>query len=144
MKPSESSGEAAVSPTELSHMPATKRASIRLWGRLVGQAAALAGPVDILINNAGTLDPVPLRLIPDTDREDFERALQVNTIGLFQLIKTVVRSVILRQTGVIVNISSDASPNKEDLTQRRNSEPLCVFNSNSFLLSPPDPYRIIC
>jgi NAD(P)-dependent dehydrogenase (short-subunit alcohol dehydrogenase family) len=107
MKPSESSGEAAVSPTELSQMPATKRASIRLWGRLVGQAAALAGPVDILINNAGTLDPFPLRLIPDTDCEDFERALQVNTIGLFQLIKTVVGSMILRQTGVIVNIFCD-------------------------------------
>src|SRR5262249_23504200 len=27
---------------------------------IVGQAAALAGPVDILINNASTLGPVPL------------------------------------------------------------------------------------
>src|SRR5688572_960466 len=47
---------------------------------VVGQAAALAGPIDILINNASTLGPVPLRLIADTDCEDFERALQVNTI----------------------------------------------------------------
>ena len=76
---------------------------------IVGQAAALAGPVDILINNASTLGPVPLRLIPDTDCEDFERALQVNTIGPFRLIKAVVGSMILRQTGVIVNISSDAA-----------------------------------
>jgi NAD(P)-dependent dehydrogenase (short-subunit alcohol dehydrogenase family) len=76
---------------------------------IVGQAAALAGPVDILINNASTLGPVPLRLIPDTDCEDFERALQVNTVGPFRLIKAVVGSMILRQTGVIVNISSDAA-----------------------------------
>jgi NAD(P)-dependent dehydrogenase (short-subunit alcohol dehydrogenase family) len=76
---------------------------------IVGQAAALAGPVDILINNASTLGPVPLRLIPDTDCEDFERALQVNTIGPFRLIKAVVGSMVLRQTGVIVNISSDAA-----------------------------------
>lgn len=76
---------------------------------IVGQAAALAGPIDILINNASTLGPVPLRLIPDTDCEDFERALQVNTIGPFRLIKAVVGSMVLRQTGVIVNISSDAA-----------------------------------
>jgi NAD(P)-dependent dehydrogenase (short-subunit alcohol dehydrogenase family) len=76
---------------------------------IVGQAASLAGPVDILINNASTLGPVPLRLIPDTDCEDFERALEVNTIGPFRLIKAVVGSMVLRQTGLIVNISSDAA-----------------------------------
>jgi len=76
---------------------------------IVGQAAALTGPVDILINNASTLGPVPLRLIPDTDCEDFERALQVNTVGPFRLIKAVAGSMVLRQTGVIVNISSDAA-----------------------------------
>jgi len=76
---------------------------------VVGQAAALAGPVDILINNASTLGPTPLRLIPDTDCEDFERALEVNTVGPFRLIKAVVGSMALRRTGVIVNISSDAA-----------------------------------
>jgi NAD(P)-dependent dehydrogenase (short-subunit alcohol dehydrogenase family) len=76
---------------------------------IVGQAAALAGPVDVLINNASALGPVPLRLIPDTDCEDFERALQVNTVGPFRLIKAVAGSMFLRQTGVIVNISSDAA-----------------------------------
>jgi NAD(P)-dependent dehydrogenase (short-subunit alcohol dehydrogenase family) len=76
---------------------------------IVGQAAALAGPVDVLINNASSLGPVPLRLIPDSDCEDFEQALQVNTIGPFRLIKAVVGSMVLRQTGVIVNISSDAA-----------------------------------
>lgn len=76
---------------------------------IVGQAAALAGPIDVLINNASTLGPVPLRLIPDTDCEDFERALQVNAVGPFRLIKAVVGSMVLRQTGVIVNISSDAA-----------------------------------
>jgi NAD(P)-dependent dehydrogenase (short-subunit alcohol dehydrogenase family) len=76
---------------------------------IAGQAAALAGPIDILINNASTLGPVPLRLIADTDCEDFERVLQVNTIGAFRLIKAVVGSMILRQTGVVVNVSSDAA-----------------------------------
>jgi NAD(P)-dependent dehydrogenase (short-subunit alcohol dehydrogenase family) len=80
-----------------------------LWGKLAGQAPALAGPEDILINDASTLGPVLLRLILDTDCEDFERAPQVNTIGPFRLIKAAVSLVILRQTGVIVNISSNAA-----------------------------------
>lgn len=76
---------------------------------IAGQAAALAGPVDILINNASTLGPVPLRMIADTDCEDFERALQVNTIGPFRLIKAVAGSMILRRGGLVINISSDAA-----------------------------------
>ena len=76
---------------------------------LVGRAAALAGPIDVLINNASTLGPVPLRLIADTDCEDFERVLQVNTLGPFRLIKAVAGSMILRQSGVVINISSDAA-----------------------------------
>jgi NAD(P)-dependent dehydrogenase (short-subunit alcohol dehydrogenase family) len=76
---------------------------------IVGQAAALAGPVDVLINNASTLGPVPLQLLADTDCEDLERALAVNVLGPFRLIKAVAGSMLLRQTGVIVNISSDAS-----------------------------------
>lgn len=76
---------------------------------LVAQAAALAGPIDILINNASTLGPVPLRLLPDTDCEDFERALAVNAIGPFRLMKAVLGAMVLRQSGVIINISSDAA-----------------------------------
>lgn len=76
---------------------------------IAGQAAVLAGPIDILINNASTLGPVPLRLLADTDCEDFERALQVNTIGPFRLIKAVSGAMLLRQSGLVINISSDAA-----------------------------------
>ena len=76
---------------------------------IVGQAAALAGPIDILINNASTLGPVPLRLVADTDCEDFEQALQVNLLGPFRLMKAVVGSMVLRQTGLVINVSSDAA-----------------------------------
>ena len=76
---------------------------------IAGQATALIGPVDILINNASVLGPVPLRLVPDTDCEDFEQALQVNTLGPFRLMKAVLGSMVLRETGVILNISSDAA-----------------------------------
>lgn len=76
---------------------------------IAGEAAALAGPVDILINNASTLGPIPLRLMLDTDCEDLERVLEVNTIGPFRLIKAAAGPMLVRKSGVIVNISSDAA-----------------------------------
>ena len=78
---------------------------------LVGQAAALAGPISILLNNASTLGPVPLRPLLDTDCEDFERALAVNLLGPFRITKAVLGSMIARDEGLIVNISSDAAVN---------------------------------
>jgi NAD(P)-dependent dehydrogenase (short-subunit alcohol dehydrogenase family) len=76
---------------------------------LVAQASALVGPLDILINNASTLGPVPLRLLADTDCEDLELALDVNLVGAFRLTKAVLGSMLLRKRGVVVNITSDAS-----------------------------------
>jgi NAD(P)-dependent dehydrogenase (short-subunit alcohol dehydrogenase family) len=76
---------------------------------IAGQAAALVGPVDVLVNNASTLGPVPLRLVLDTDCEDLERALAVNLVGPFRLTKAVVGPMVLRGRGTVVNISSDAA-----------------------------------
>jgi NAD(P)-dependent dehydrogenase (short-subunit alcohol dehydrogenase family) len=76
---------------------------------IAGQAAALVGPLDILINNASTLGAVPLRLLLDTDCEELESALAVNLVGAFRPTKAVAGSMVLRGRGVIVNISSDAA-----------------------------------
>lgn len=78
---------------------------------LAGTAAALVGPVDVLVHNASTLGPTPLRLLLDTDCEDLERVLDVNVIGPFRLSKVIAGSMALRNTGVIVHVSSDASVN---------------------------------
>jgi NAD(P)-dependent dehydrogenase (short-subunit alcohol dehydrogenase family) len=76
---------------------------------IAGQAAALVGPIDLLVNNASTLGPVPLRLLLDTDCEDLERALAVNLIGAFRLTKAIAGPMVLRGAGTIVNITSDAA-----------------------------------
>jgi NAD(P)-dependent dehydrogenase (short-subunit alcohol dehydrogenase family) len=76
---------------------------------IAGQAAALVGPVDILVNNASTLGPVPLRLLLDTECEELDRALAVNLVGPFRLTKAIAGSMLLRGSGTIVNISSDAA-----------------------------------
>jgi NAD(P)-dependent dehydrogenase (short-subunit alcohol dehydrogenase family) len=76
---------------------------------IAGQAAALVGPIDLLINNASTLGPVPLRLLLDTDCEDLERALAVNLVGPFRLTKALAGPMVLRGRGLVLNVTSDAA-----------------------------------
>ena len=78
---------------------------------LAGAAAALVGPVDLLIHNASALGPTPLRLLLDTECEDLLCVLETNLVGPFRLSKAVGGSMALRKTGTIVHISSDASVN---------------------------------
>jgi NAD(P)-dependent dehydrogenase (short-subunit alcohol dehydrogenase family) len=81
----------------------------RATHRITGEATALLGPIDVLINTASTLGPTPLGPLLDTECEDLERVLQVNLIGPFRLTKVVAGSMALRGRGVVVNISSDAA-----------------------------------
>jgi NAD(P)-dependent dehydrogenase (short-subunit alcohol dehydrogenase family) len=78
---------------------------------LAGAAAALVGPVDLLVHNASTLGPTPLRLLLDTDCEDLERVLAVNLVGPFRLTKVLAGSMALRGEGLVVHVSSDAAVN---------------------------------
>jgi NAD(P)-dependent dehydrogenase (short-subunit alcohol dehydrogenase family) len=78
---------------------------------LAGAAAALAGPIDLLVHNASTLGPVPLQLLLDTECEDVERALAVNVLGPFRLTKALAGSMRLRGRGLILAVSSDAAVN---------------------------------
>jgi NAD(P)-dependent dehydrogenase (short-subunit alcohol dehydrogenase family) len=79
--------------------------------KIAGAAAALVGPIDVLVHNASTLGPVPLRPLLDTDCEDLEDALAVNLVGPFRLTKAIAGSMVVRKTGVVVSISSDAATN---------------------------------
>lgn len=76
---------------------------------LAGAAAALVGPIDIVIHNASTLGPLPLPLLLDTECEDLSQVLAVNLLGPFRLSKALVGSMVLRGGGLLVHISSDAA-----------------------------------
>src|SRR5687768_16044512 len=56
---------------------------------LVGAAAALVGPIDLLMHNASSLGPTPLRLLLDTECEDLSQVLETNLVGPFRLSKAV-------------------------------------------------------
>lgn len=76
---------------------------------LVGAASALAGPIDILVQNASTLGPTPLPLLLDTSCEDFSRVLEVNLVGPLRLAKAVVGHALVKGHGLVMQITSDAS-----------------------------------
>jgi len=77
--------------------------------RIAGASAGLVGAIDILVHNASTLGPVPLRLLLDTDCEDLERALAVNLVGPFRLTKAIAGGMAVRGRGLVVHVTSDAA-----------------------------------
>ncbi len=78
---------------------------------LAGEVHTLLGGIDILINCASYLGQTPLRLLIDTECEDFELVLQTNVLGPFRLTKVLLPTMLLQEHGVVVNISSDAATN---------------------------------
>jgi NAD(P)-dependent dehydrogenase (short-subunit alcohol dehydrogenase family) len=71
------------------------------------------GGLDVLVNNASSLGPVPLRLLADTDCEDLEAALATNLLGPFRLTKALLGSLAASaregRGAVVLNVSSDAA-----------------------------------
>jgi NAD(P)-dependent dehydrogenase (short-subunit alcohol dehydrogenase family) len=81
--------------------------------RIALQIHTALGGLDLLINNASALGPVPLQLLADTDCEDLEAALATNLVGPFRLGKAVLGALGAAaregRAARIVNISSDAA-----------------------------------
>ncbi|HWO25400.1 MAG TPA: SDR family oxidoreductase [Kofleriaceae bacterium] len=77
--------------------------------RIAGQAQGHIGDIDLVIHNASTLGPTPLRLLLDTECEDLAAVLETNLVGPFRLTKVLAGAMALRGAGVVVHISSDAA-----------------------------------
>ncbi|MBL8967268.1 MAG: SDR family oxidoreductase [Spirochaetaceae bacterium] len=66
-------------------------------------AAAALGPVDILVNNAGTGQFVPFAMMED---EEYDRVMDINVRSIFHFSRAVLPSMMDRDYGKIVNITS--------------------------------------
>jgi NAD(P)-dependent dehydrogenase (short-subunit alcohol dehydrogenase family) len=82
--------------------------------RIALAVAGALGGLDVLVNNASSLGPVPLALLADTECEDFEAALATNLVGPFRLTKALLGALAAsaRERGkpaLVVNITSDAA-----------------------------------
>ncbi|MFA6784305.1 MAG: SDR family oxidoreductase [Sphaerochaeta sp.] len=64
------------------------------------------GPIDVLINNAGMGNPIPAELITE---QDWDWMMDLNLKGTFFCCQCAGKSMLKRQRGRIINISSQAS-----------------------------------
>jgi 3alpha(or 20beta)-hydroxysteroid dehydrogenase len=69
------------------------------------EIADWAGPIDVLVNNAGVLLVASL---PETTLEDFRTVQEVNQVGVFLGMRTFAPLMSARGSGSIVNLSSIA------------------------------------
>jgi NAD(P)-dependent dehydrogenase (short-subunit alcohol dehydrogenase family) len=79
------------------------------------QVTGELGGLDVLVNNASDLGPVPLAMLSDTECEDLERAFATNVLGPFRLTKALMGALAASaregRGAVVLNISSDAAIN---------------------------------
>ncbi len=79
------------------------------------QVTSNLGGLDVLINNASSLGPIPLALPADTECEELEVALAVNLVGTFRLTKALFGALAASARegcgALVINISSDAALN---------------------------------
>jgi len=77
------------------------------------QITGLLGGLDVLVNNASSLGPTPLRHLGDTDGEALELALATNLLGPFRLTKSLLGALTASaregRGAVVLNVSSDAA-----------------------------------
>ena len=70
------------------------------------------GGLDVLINNASSLGPTPLRLLSDTECEDLEDVFAANLFGPFRLTKALMGALAASaregRGAVVLNVISDA------------------------------------
>ncbi len=81
-------------------MDAADRESVE---RAVAQVLRDYGHIDVLVNNAGISQ---IKLFGDITPQDWDRMLAVNLTGCFNTCHAVLRHMIARKSGAIVNVSS--------------------------------------
>jgi NAD(P)-dependent dehydrogenase (short-subunit alcohol dehydrogenase family) len=72
----------------------------------VTRAVAEAGPIDVLVNNAGFGVPSPIEL---TEPEMARALFETNTLGTLAMVQAVLPSFRERRAGVIINVTSSAT-----------------------------------
>lgn len=81
--------------------------NIRDVDRFVSLTEEAFGRIDVMINNASIFGPGP-SLIVDYPEEEFSKVIHVNVFNPFLMIKRILPGMLARNSGSIVNITSEA------------------------------------
>jgi 3-oxoacyl-[acyl-carrier protein] reductase len=65
------------------------------------------GPMDVLVNNAGVIEPIGT--VGTTDPGHWARSIEINLIGAYYAIRSVLPEMLKRKRGDIINVSSGAA-----------------------------------
>jgi len=74
-------------------------------GRVIAEAAAALGPIEILVNNAGQMTDVAVEAMPD---EVWDAALSLHLTATFRCCRAAIPMMKARRWGRIVNVSTQA------------------------------------
>ena len=75
--------------------------------RLVQEATRRFGPPDVLVNNAGVIEPIGM--VGVAEPREWARNVEINLIGAYYAIRAVLPGMIGRGRGDIINVSSGAA-----------------------------------
>lgn len=89
------------------------------------------GPIDILINNAGI---AKFGGFLDLSPEEWEKIIQVNLMGVYNVTRAVLPGMIERKSGDIINISSSAGQKGAPVTSAYSASKFAVLGLTESLM----------
>lgn len=107
--------------------------------KAIEDASSTLGPIDILINNAGI---ATFGNFLELEPAEWERIIKVNLLGPYYITRAVLPSMIERQTGDIINISSTAGQRGAALTSAYSASKFALIGLSESLMQEVRKHNI--